>query len=198
MTTNIYKTQPRLLIVSLSFLGFLFFTIIFAFTLSGFNESVSNGFIVFSFIFLAFSLVSLYYFLNIKILKLTANSLEINYLFLPFSQQFDFSEIVSITQESKRVYLSALSSLLKESYFYTDTITSIKLCDNKTIQLNSISRMDFEVFYKTFKQLKRGEGKTKVQKRSLMVYIIDNYEAVFLIILPLFLIMGLSIAVLTK
>ncbi len=196
MTKTIYKTQPKLFILSIPLMGFIFFLMLFALTISGFNNTINIGFIVFPLLFLGFSLVSLYYFLNIKILKLTANNLEITYLFLPISQQYELKDIISISQESKRVSSNALSSSLKETYIYTDIITTIKLLGSKTIQLNSIGRLDFDVFYKTFKQLKRSEVNIKVQEKSFKKYIIDNYDGMFWVLISLFITIGLSVGVL--
>ncbi|MET3127048.1 hypothetical protein ABID42_002154 [Arcicella rosea] len=198
MTTTIFKTQPKLFIISLSLLGFIFFTMLFILTISAFNDTINIGFIVFPLIFLGFSLGSLYYFLNIKILKLTANNLEINYLFLPISQQYDFKDIISISQESKRFSSNALSSSLKETYIYTDIITTIKLSGGKTIKLNSVGALDFKVFYRIFKQLKRGEITIDAPKKSFKKYLIDNFDGVFWVLISLFITIGLSLSVLNK
>lgn len=198
MTTTIFKTQPKLFIISLSLLGFIFFTMLFVLTISALNDTINIGFIVFPLIFLGFSLASLYYFLSIKILKLTANNLEITYLFLPISQQYELKDITSISQKSKKVSLNALSSSLKETYIYTDIITTIKLLGGKTIHLNSVGRLDFDIFYKTFKQLKRGEVNIKVQKKSFKKYLMDNYDGMFWVLISLFLTIGLSVGVLNK
>ena len=198
MTTTIFKTQPKLFIISLSLLGFIFFTMLFILTISAFNDTTNIGFIAFPLIFLGFSLGSLYYFLNIKILKLTANNLEIIYLFLPISQQYDFKDIISISQESKRFSSNALSSSLKETYIYTDIITTIKLSGGKTIKLNSVGALDFKVFYRIFKQLKRGEITIDAPKKSFKKYLMDNFDGVFWVLISLFITIGLSLSVLNK
>ncbi len=198
MTTTIFKTQPKLFIISLSLLGFIFFTMLFILTISAFNDTINSGFIAFPLIFLGFSLGSLYYFLNIKILKLTANNLEINYLFLPISQQYDFKDIISISQESKRFSSNALSSSLKETYIYTNIITTIKLSGGKTIKLNSVGALDFKVFYRIFKQLKRGEITIDAPKKSFKKYLMDNFDGVFWVLISLFITIGLSVSVLNK
>ncbi|MEA5401388.1 hypothetical protein VB776_00585 [Arcicella sp. DC2W] len=171
---------------------------LFILTISALNDTINIGFIVFPLIFLGFSLASLYYFLSIKILKLTANNLEITYLFLPISQQYELKDITSISQKSKKVSSNALSSSLKETYIYTDIITTIKLLGGKTIHLNSVGRLDFDIFYKTFKQLKRGEVNIKVQKKSFKKYLMDNYDGMFWVLISLFLTIGLSVGVLNK
>lgn len=197
MDKIIYKTQPRLFILSMTFLGFVFFGLLFLLTFQGaqddYNLIISTVLVLFAIL----SLTSLFYLLTVKTIKLTKDNLVISHLLLPISRTLILAEIKNMEQTKKEVK-AVYGVSWTPSYIYTDITTSINLADNKIIKLNSIGQIDFDEFYKTFNKLRRGEGKIKEQKRHFVLYLIDNFDGILWIILALILTTGLGYGIFTK
>ncbi len=197
MGQTIYKTQPRLFILCMTFLGFAFFGLLFLLTF----QSAQNDYNLLVTILLVFfailSLTSLFYFLTIKTIKLTKDNLIISHLLLPINRTVSLMDIRDIVQKRKEVK-AVYGVSWTPSYIYTDITTSINFADNKLIKLNSIGQIDFDEFYKTFNKVKRGEGKIKEQKRHFFLYLVDNFDGIIWIMLLLLLTAGLGYGILSK
>ncbi len=197
MEPIIYKTQPRLFILGMTFLGFAFFGFLFLLTFRNINDDYNILIVTLLVFFAILSLTFLFYFLTIKTIKLTKHNLVISPLLSPFSKSLNFSDIKNITQTKKEVK-AVYGVSWTPSYIYTDIKTSINLVDNKLIKLNSIGQIDFDEFHKTFNKLRRGEGKIKEQKRNFILYLVDNFDGIIWIILLLILTTGLGYRIFTK
>lgn len=197
MDKTIYKTSPRLIISSMTWLGFIFFGLLFWLTKSGITDDYNTAVITVMVVFAGLSLICLFYFVSIKTLKLTTDSFEIKWLLLPFRQAYSLNDISSITQTKKAI--SAVYGVAWTSrYIYTDITTIINLTDKRTIKINSVGELDFEELRKVFEKLKRGEGKVKVQRKNIMLYLLDNIDGLFWVILLIILTTGLAYGLLTR
>lgn len=197
MGQTIYKTQPRLFILGMTFLGFVFFGLLFLLTLQSVRDNYNLLLASVLLFFAILSLIFLYYFLSVKTIKLTKDNLIIVNLLLPIKRTISLADIRNIGQTKKEVK-AVYGVSWTPSYIYTDITTSINLADNKLIKLNSIGQIDFEKFYKTFNELKRGEGKINEQKRHFFLYLLDNFDGFLWIILLLILTTGLGYGLFTK
>ena len=103
MDKIIYKTQPRLFILSMTFLGFVFFGLLFLLTFQGaqddYNLIISTVLVLFAIL----SLTSLFYLLTVKTIKLTKDNLVISHLLLPISRTLILAEIKNMEQTKKEV-----------------------------------------------------------------------------------------------
>jgi len=188
---TLYKTQPRLFILAMPFLGFVFMGLLFLLVFKNAHGHYNVFTIIVSILLFMLALVSLFYFITIKTIKLTKDTLIISYLFLPIKRRFRFSEIKELKQTTKEI-TSVYGGSWKLRYLYTDTTTRISLFDDSVITINSIGTLDFSELYKTFHKLKRGEGNVRRQKRNLILYVLDNFDGLFWIVLLLGLNIGLA------
>ena len=197
MEQIIYKTRPRLFILCTTLLGFLFFGLLFWLTYSSAKNNFNYLTISILTMFAAFSLMSLFYLLTIKTIKLKNQSIDVSYFLLPFKKTIMFKDIKNIEQKTKAI--KALYGVaFKTRYIYSDHSTIINLTDNKSIKLNSIGQLDFKDFYKTYNKIKRGEGKIKEQKNSFSIYVIDNLDGILWLLFLLILTVGLGYGMLTR
>lgn len=190
MDRVIYKTQPRLFIFSMTFLGFGFFGFLFLMTLQSVQDDYNLLILTILAIFAILSLKLLFYFLTIKTIKLTRENIIISHLFLPINRTINLKEVRNIKQTTKEAE--------GRYYIFTEITTLIYLVDNTLIKLFTIGEIDFDGLYKTFTKLKRGEGKIKDQKQSFLLYLIDNLDGFLWIILLLILTTGLGYEIFTK
>lgn len=197
MGKTIYKTQPRLFILCMTFLGFAFFGLLFLLTFQSAQGDYNLLVAIVLVFFAILSLTSLFYFLTIKTIKLTKDNLIISHLLLPINRTVSLADIRNMVQKKKEVK-AIYGVSWTPSYIYTDIRTSINLADNKLIKLNSIGQIDFDEFYKTFNKVKRGEEKIIEQKRHFFLYLIDNFDGILWIILLLLLTTGLGYGILAK
>jgi hypothetical protein len=186
-----YKTQPRLFMLAMPFLGFVFMGFLFLLVFKTAHGHYDLFTIIVSILFLMLALVSFFYFITIKTIKLTKDTLIISYFFLPIKRRFRFSEIKALKQNTKEI-TSVYGDSWKLRYLYTDTTTRISLLDDSVITINSIGTLDFSELYKTFHKLKRGEGNVRLQKRNLLLYLLDNVDGLFWIFLLFVLNIGLA------
>lgn len=191
MAKIIYKTRPRLFILGMSFMGFVFSALLFMFTL----QSLENEYDLFVIIILTFfavmSLTSLFYFFTLKTLTLTKENLMISYFLLPIKQTLNFNEIRNMEQTTKEIK-ALYGASWKLSYIYTNITTYIHLVDNTQIKLNCIGEIDFVAFYKIYTKLKRGEGKINEPKGYFSLYLVDSLGGLIWLILLLILTIGLG------
>ncbi|MBB6464146.1 hypothetical protein [Flammeovirga kamogawensis] len=191
MNKIFYKTHPRLFILSITFLGFIFFSelnlLIFFKSEGDFNLMIVSLIIVFTIL----PLVSLYYLLKIKIIKLGHKEIIISNFFLPFSRSINFNEIMKMEQKSKRIK-SNYGGSVQTKYLYTEVKTLIYLTNNKRVILNSISESEFGELQTIYLKLKRSEGKIKPRNNSIIYYLLDSLDGLIWIIISIFLTIGLG------
>jgi hypothetical protein len=65
-------------------------------------------------------------------------------------------------------------------------ITVFELSDNKTIKVNGIGPIDYRELVKCFNKTTRGTGRYIPPKRNFLLYILDNFDGLGLVILVLF------------
>lgn len=197
MGQTIYKTQPRLFILCMTFLGFEFFGLLFLLTLKSVHDDSNLLMVILLLFFVVLSLTSLFYFLTIKTMKLTKENVIISHLLLPIKRTISLADIRNMSQTKKEVK-AVYGVSWTPSYIYTSIITSIILTDNKLIKLNSVGQNDFDELYKTFNKVKRGEGIIKEQKQHFFLYLLDNFDGIVWIILLLILTTGLGYGIFSR
>lgn len=191
----IYKTRPKLILLSITLCGFAWFQLLSILIIKSVNTQfgvLSISFIIF---FETLSLTALYYFLKIRTVQLSEKALIISYLNLPIKEKLTFEEIRSLHKTKEKVIINE-GVFSKSGYNFYHITTSILLKNNKVIMLYSIGEMDFQELIQTFQRLRRGEGKIKVQKRHRFLYLLDNLHDVFMTIFFLFITIGLGYALL--
>jgi hypothetical protein len=124
MQPHIYKTSPRLLILSTLLFGsiFSFEWLLLIWKQSFPFQSIEP--IIILIIFTLLLIVSLYYFLKLRKLVLTNNFIEVKYIFLPFSRKISLCEIKNISQKSRDV---RDVNFFSNRYFFTEYITILEL-----------------------------------------------------------------------
>ncbi|MFY7826861.1 MAG: hypothetical protein ACOVQ4_07035 [Flectobacillus sp.] len=191
----IYKTQPRLILLSITLGGFVLSQLLSILILKSSKNDFSYLPISFIILFETLSLTALYYFLKIRTVQLSEKALIISYLNLPIREKFTFEEIKSLHQTKEKVIINE-GVFSKSGYNFYHITTLILLKNDKMIKLYSIGEMDFQELIQTFQRLRRGEGKIKVQKRHRFLYLLDNLHDVFMTIIFLFITIGLGCALL--
>ncbi len=181
----------------MTLLGFVFFGLLFWLTKSSIKDKNNLVAIAVMTVFAGLSLLSLFYLFSLRTLRLTSDNIEITWLLLPFRQTYSFKDITNITQ-TKKVISALYGVSWTARYIYTDVTTKINLADKKIIKLNSIGELDFEEFYKTFNKIKRGEGKIKTQRKSFLLYLLDNVDGLLWVIILIILTSGLAYGLLTR
>ena len=191
----IYKTQPRLILLSITLGGFVLSQLLSILILKSSKNDFSYLPISFIILFETLSLTALYYFLKIRTVQLSEKALIISYLNLPIREKFTFEDIRSLHQTKEKVIINE-GVFSKSGYNFYHITTLILLKNDKMIKLYSIGEMDFQELIQTFQSLRRGEGKIKVQKRHRFLYLLDNLPDVFMTIIFLFITIGLGCALL--
>ncbi len=163
-------------------------------TTKGLNNNIDKNariaMYVIDFVFLIFSLGSLYYFLKTQIVKLTNKHLIISYQFLPFSKKILIEDIKGFIQTSKPVTYS--NSLFdKGSKIHTIFETLINLKNGEKIKTYSLNDYDFKEIMKLTEKIKRGESKFQVEKISNIELVIQNIPMIMFLVMMLILIGGL-------
>ena len=195
MKPIIYKTYPRLFFLCMSFLGAVFFGLLawLVWKSSGVNKTpVAYIFII---IFLLGSIISFYYFITIRIIKLSVERLAISCFMLPFHRTFLLSEIRSISQTSR---VAETSGGRTGSITFTVLTTTIQLNDGKEIKLQTVGTSDFKELEKGFHKCKSKEGHFTPGKRTVLIYMLDNIEGLLLVVLLTILTIGLAYGLLTQ
>ena len=185
-----YKTWPRLFLVVMYLSGFFFFGLLSYLIFK--NIQTNSNYLVWLilFFFACISALSLFYFLKIKIIKLSKDKLIVSHILFPIKHIYIYSDVNGITQETK--VIKALNGVsFKTRYIFTDYTTIIHLTDKK-IKLNSVGSLDFESLTKCFRKLKAGEGKCNPQKSRLINYLLDNFDGLLFAAVCLFLTIGLA------
>ncbi len=179
----------------MTFLGFCFFGLLFILTTRDFKRGLDLFAIIIAAFFAGLSLTCLFYFFSIKTITLKVDCLEISRIGFPFKQTYLFDDITRISQIKKEI--SAVYGVSwRTRYIYTDIITTLRFSDNRTIELNSVGELDFNNFHDSYLKIKRREGKIKQKKIGIALYLIDNLDGIFWIILLTILTTGLLYSVL--
>lgn len=197
----IYKSNSFSVNLFIFFLGFIFFSLMIWLTFNSLKNHQDNDtriavYIIDS-IFLVCSLGSLFYFLKTQIVKITENHLIVSYQFLPFSRKILIDNIKSFKQASKPVKYS-------RGLFYTvETVhtifeTFIILKNNKEVKTYALNDFEFNEVRKLVEKIKRGEGSLNVDKLTTVEFVFQNLSIILFLIICLFLILGLSNALINE
>lgn len=147
-------------------------------------------------IFLLGALASLFYFLKTQIIKITESDLIVSYQFLPFSRKVLLDSIKEFKQTPKPVKYS--KGFEKSKTIYTMFETFIILKNGSTIRTYALNDFEFEEIKKLVEKIKRKEGKLKVNSLTTAEFIFQNLSMVLFLIICLFLILGLSNALINN
>jgi len=197
MAEVLYKSSPKLFIIAITFLGAFFFALLSWLVWSQYIIAKGNMALFFFLLFLAVSLAFFYLFITVKRVKLTADSLIISYFLLPFKDSFLFSEVKSVSQNSKKIEALVGSSWQMATIFVNVT-TTFNFTNGKQVKLNSIGELDFNNFQTIYNKLKRQEGKIKKPKWNAIFYLVDNISGIFWLVLLVVLTCGLAFALIAK
>jgi hypothetical protein len=196
MTQNnevVYRTMPRLFIISMYFLGFVFFGLLTWLTWTMLSVSKSWIVLFLTGLFSITSLLSFYYFISIKIAKLTTSEVIIAYLFLPIQNRFLLSEIGDISQKTKTIDTKSPFSV---GFSFASVTTNFELSNNKILKVSSIGNMEFEELKKGFNKLKNGNHHYIAPKQSFLLYLLDNLDGLLWVVVTLVVTIGLGHALL--
>lgn len=191
----IYKTRPRLILLSITLCGFACFQLLSILIIKSINTQFSVLSISFIIFFETLSFTALYYFLTMRGIKLSEKTLCVYHLNLPMREEFKFEEVSSLLQTKEKVIVNEGIFSKSGCSFYHIT-TTILLKNGKVVKLYSIGEMDFQGLNQTFRRLRQSEGKIKVQQQHRFLYLLDNSSDVFMTILFLFITIGLGYALL--
>lgn len=195
MSLKIYRTYPRLFILMMPFLGSAFFGLLFLLVFRSEGSTVLRP-VALAF-FLLCSLSCFYLFITIRVVILTKESVIISSLLLPFNERFSFSQIRSISQTSQKME-AMIGSSLKPAYLFTQYVTTIEFVDGKKININSIGQLDFKQLKQCIYIVRRAERSYKPTKRRIALYLLDNVDGLFWIVLCTLLVIGLAYSMITS
>ena len=190
----VYKTSPRLFTLCMPFLGFLFFGLLAWLAWSSNKERKTLILIVLT-VFIIGSLLSFYYFISTRIVKLANDRIFISYIFLPFHKTLLFSQIKDITQKSKEV---SSKNYFSYGFSFTELSTKIEINGNKEIKLNTIAPMDFEELKKGFNKMKNGNHQFASPKKSFLLYFLDNLDGIVWVVVAMVVTIGLAHGLITR
>ena len=189
MSKIIYRTHPRLFILVMTLFGSVFCGLLSWLTFVGFNGTHIYIMLIFLILFSVFSIGGFYLFITIKTVKLSRDCIRFSLFALPFHRTYLLSDIKRISQESKDIKVShGFSSPLGFKYL----ITLFELSDGEKIKVNSIGLLEYEELVKCFNKITRGNGQYSPPKRSFLLYILDSFEGIGLVIMMIILTIGLA------
>lgn len=198
MSDIIFKTRPRLFLLSAYFIGSIFCDLLFLLVWqTGKLDLVTIPFLV---LFATGSLTLLFYFLKTRTIRLQEEKLIVSYFILPIKKEFSLENIRGISQKAKKVEGMVGPTSFSKSYIYTDIITTLTLSDKTEIKLNSVGGADFGELEDLFFKLKRREGKIKIpqRKKRILLYVLDNIDGIIWVILLFVVTIGLTYGLLTR
>lgn len=147
-------------------------------------------------IFLLFASGSLFYFLKTQIIKVTPNYLIVSYQFLPFSRKISHEDIRGFKQIPRPVKYS--KGFEKQTTVYTIFETFIILKNDKKIRTYALNDFEFREVRKLIEKIKRKEGTFEVKTLTTSEFVFQNLSVILFLIICLFLIAGLSNALINK
>jgi len=146
---------------------------------------------IFPALFGALSLYSLFLFVNIRVVRFSASTIQISHLFAPIHRTFPLHEVKSISQRTKKIDVgSRWSHVVQIPYF----ITVVTFTDNRVVKLNSIGAIEYEELMRCFNKLTRGNGSIVPPKKKFVRYLLDSWDGLGIMILLIILTTGLGIA----
>ena len=185
---TVYRTFPRLFILSGSFCASILFGLVDYWIWNSSNHDLSVTAITFFIISLILSIVAFYYFITIKILKLIDDGLCISYFFLPIKKTFSLSEVKYLSQKEKEVKFTTRQNTTSS---YLDVKTTIVFNNRKDIVLSTIGQTDYQEIQKGLYKLKAG-GDYTAPKNYFFSYLLDDLIGVIWTIFFFAIIIGLS------
>lgn len=196
----IYKSNSFSINLFLFFLGFIFFSLMIVLTFKSLERNLDTDskiavYIIDS-IFSLGALGALFYFLKTQIIKVTENNLIVSYQFLPFSKKISLEEIKEFKQVPKPVKYS--KGFDKPTTVYTMFETFIILNNNKKIRTYALNDFEFKEVRKLIEKIKRKEGDFEMDTFATTQFLFQNLSIVLFLIICLFLIFGLSNALINN
>ena len=148
MNSVIYKTAPRLFMVSTTLLGSIFFALLAWLMWTSADKPPSRFIYIILTLLLIFSIAAFYYFITLKIIKVYPDSFSISCMLLPFEKVYPLQEIKTIWQSVRDVVVD--TPRFSSVYTFTEFKTLIVLKNGNQIKLYTISPIDFAGLSKTF------------------------------------------------
>lgn len=134
-----------------------------------------------------------YLFLKIKVVRLSATTIQFSHLVLPVRKKYLIKQVSSISQHTKQISIQDRSwSPIRINY----RITSFTFADNRVIKMDSIGPLDFEELTQCYNKITRGQGEAKMAKKKFARYLIESMEDIWVVILFLIITIGFGIALL--
>jgi hypothetical protein len=179
----------------MAFFGAVFFGLLAWLTWKSSGVNKTSVAYIFTIIFALGSIISFYYFITIRVVELSVDRIRISYFMLPFNHTFLLSEIRSISQasrvaEASRGFYSKITFLV--------LTTTIRLNDGKEVKLETVGRLDFQQLEKGFRIFKDKSEKFTPKKRTFLIYMLDNFDGLGLVVLVIILTIGLAYGLLTE
>ncbi|MDR6920792.1 hypothetical protein J2Y40_001625 [Chryseobacterium sp. 2987] len=196
----IYKSSSFSINLVVFFIGFIFFSLMIGLTYRSLEQNQDGDskiavYIIDS-IFLLFASGSLFYFLKTQIIKVTPNYLIVSYQFLPFSRKISHEDIRGFKQIPRPVKYS--KGFEKQTTVYTIFETFIILKNDKKIRTYALNDFEFREVRKLIEKIKRKEGTFEVKTLTTSEFVFQNLSVILFLIICLFLIAGLSNALINK
>jgi hypothetical protein len=194
MDKILYKSCPRLLILTTTLGGFAFMGLLSRLCwVKCQNPRLPVLFL--SAFFCLIAIWAFYLFLKINVVKLSANAIEFSYLLLPIRRKFPLQEVMAISQHTRRL---AVWDGLKSPSRINYRVTTFTFRDNRIIKMNSLGPFDFEELTRCYNKIARGNTEVKVMNKKLAQYLIENIEDLWIVAVILISIIGLGVSRLTN
>lgn len=197
---TIYKSNSFSINLFIFFLGFIFFSLMIGLSYSSL-ERISDRdskivVYIMESVFLLFALGSLFYFLKTQIIKITQNHLIVSYQFLPSSKKISLDDIMGFKQIPRPVKYS--KGFEKQTTVYTIFETFIILKNGKEIKTYALDDFEFREVRKLVEKIKRKESTFEVNTLTAAEFVFQNLSVILFLIICLFLIIGLSDALINN
>ena len=196
----IYKSSSFSINLVVFFIGFIFFSLMIGLTYRSLeqNHDADSKIAVYIIdsIFLLVASGSLFYFLKTQVIKITPNYLIVSYQFLPFSRKISLEDIRDFKQIPRPVKYS--KGFEKQTTVYTIFETFIILKNDKEIRTYALNDFEFREVRKLIEKIKRKEGTFEVKTLTPSEFVFQNLSVILFLIICLFLIAGLSNALINK
>jgi len=194
MDKIVFRSYPRLFILAITFLGSVFMALLAMLSWQRIQND-SKWLYIFPVFFGALSLYALIAFINIKVVRLSASSIQIAHFMAPLRRTFPLHEVKNISQTFKNIGVGhKWSDTVQIPYF----ITTIIFTDDRVVKLNSIGALEYEELMRCFNKLTRGSGNVVQPKKRFLRYMLDNWNGLGIVILIIILTTGLGIALFQK
>lgn len=193
MNKTLYKTTPRLLILTSTFGGFVFMGLLSRLIWVEVRHSGPMALYVIPFFFGFVSIWLFYLFLQIKVVRLSATTIQFSHLVLPIRKKYFLQQVRGISQHTKQISVrNGSSSPIRINYY----VSRFTFTDNSIITTNSIGPIDFGELTRCYNKVTRGRGEFKMTNKKIVDYLIDSAEDIGIVILIVIATIGLGIAML--